>query len=143
MNVIESVRQRIIGTLALKTDPKLTEFESRTRDTPVYEAYQEYMEATELFMVYRDYKAAIEHCEKALEIDPTLAVGYNLLAYELSRRGNHQKAISTIKKYISLQPDEWNPYDSAWEIYMKAGLYDEAIGICRQALKISQFRLCL
>ncbi len=81
------------------------------------------------------FDQCIEYAEKLLEIDPTLAIGYNLLAYELSRRGNHQKAISTIKKYIALQPDEWNPYDSTWEIYMKAGLYDEAIRICAQALK--------
>jgi tetratricopeptide (TPR) repeat protein/tRNA A-37 threonylcarbamoyl transferase component Bud32 len=78
-----------------------------------------------------------KYAEKLLEIDPTFAMGYNLLAYDLSRMGDYQKAISTIKKYISLQPDEWNPYDSAWEIYMKAGLYDEAIGICRQALKVN------
>jgi serine/threonine protein kinase/predicted Zn-dependent protease len=83
------------------------------------------------------FDQSLEYFEKLLEIDPTLAVGYNMLAYELSRRGNHQKAISTIKKYIALQPDEWNPYDSAWEIYMKAGLYDEALRICKQALKIN------
>ncbi|MBA7701290.1 hypothetical protein ES703_110025 [subsurface metagenome] len=49
--------------------------------------------------------------------------------------GNHQGAISAIKKYIVLLPDDWNPYDSAWEIHMRAGKFDEAASYCEQALK--------
>jgi serine/threonine protein kinase/tetratricopeptide (TPR) repeat protein len=83
------------------------------------------------------YDQSIEAGEKVLELDPTYANAYNDLAYDYSRTHNHEKAISTIKKYIALQPDNLNPYDSAWEIYMRAGLYNEAIQICEDALKIN------
>jgi serine/threonine protein kinase/Flp pilus assembly protein TadD len=78
---------------------------------------------------------AIETSERILEIFPTFAVAYNMLAYDFSRIQNYQKAISAVKEYIALQPDVFNTYDSAWEIYMMAGLYDEAIQACQEALK--------
>jgi len=77
----------------------------------------------------------IRASERALEIDPTYANAYNNLAYNYSFNNDHQKAISTIKKYLALQPDVWNTYDSAWEIYIRAGQFDEAYHICEKALK--------
>jgi tetratricopeptide (TPR) repeat protein len=70
-----------------------------------------------------------------LEIDPTYANVYNTLAYQYSSSNDHRKAISAIKKYLALQPDVSNTYDSAWEIYIRAGQFDEANHICEKALK--------
>jgi len=77
----------------------------------------------------------IRASEKALEIDPTYANAYNNLAYNYSFNNDHQKVISTTKKYLALQPDVWNTYDSAWEIYIRAGQFDDAYHICEKALK--------
>jgi non-specific serine/threonine protein kinase len=77
----------------------------------------------------------IRASERALEIDPTYANVYNNLAYHYSSNNDHRKAISTIKKYLALQPDVSNTYDSAWEIYIRAGQFDDAYHICEKALK--------
>lgn len=79
-----------MGTLAMKSDPRLGESAFLPKSTPKYEAYLEYMEALELHMKYRDYEAAIEHANKALAIDPSFvtpmmvaAIAYsNLRKYE-------------------------------------------------------------
>jgi len=81
------------------------------------------------------YDQSMKALERTLEIDPTYANAYNQLAYSYSWLHDHQKAISTIKKYLALQPDVVNPYDSAWELYMRAGHYDDAFRICEDALK--------
>jgi tetratricopeptide (TPR) repeat protein/TolB-like protein len=65
--------------------------------------------------------------ERYLEIDPTDANTNNLLAYIQSQQGDHQAASSTIKKCVALQPDVADVYESAWEIHVKAGLFDEAL----------------
>jgi len=73
--------------------------------------------------------------DKALELDPAWANAYNMLAFAYSWNGHHEQAISAVKKYISLQPDVSNTYDSAFEVYVQAGRFDDAEEICRQALQ--------
>jgi tetratricopeptide (TPR) repeat protein/tRNA A-37 threonylcarbamoyl transferase component Bud32 len=82
-----------------------------------------------------DFEGAKESFERLLEIDPTNANGYNDLAYVYLDLNNHQAAISAVKKYLALHPDVWNTYDSAWEIHMRAGLFDEAIKYAEEGLK--------
>jgi tetratricopeptide (TPR) repeat protein len=65
--------------------------------------------------------------ERFLELNPADANSYNNLAYVQSALGDHQAAVSTIKKYVALHPDVSNSADSAWEIHVRAGLYDEAL----------------
>ena len=74
-----------------------------------------------------DLDRARTAAERYLEIDPTDANTHNLLASIQSRQGDHQAASSTIKKYVALQPDVADVYDSAWEIHVQAGLFDEAL----------------
>ncbi len=70
---------------------------------------------------------AKQNIEKALEIDPTDGNCYNMLAYILSEMKNYPEAISTVKKYVAVHPDSTNSYDSAWDISVRAGLYDEGL----------------
>lgn len=74
-----------------------------------------------------DLDRARTAAERYLEIDPTDATTYNLLAYIQSQQGDHQAASSTIKKCVALQPDVADVYDSAWEIHVQAGRFDEAL----------------
>ncbi|MBN1271657.1 MAG: protein kinase [Candidatus Aminicenantes bacterium] len=83
------------------------------------------------------YELSIKALERTLEIDPTFSEAYLVQAYWNSRINNHQKAISAIKKHIALLPKESNAYDSAWEIYMRAGLFDDALKACEDALRIN------
>ena len=74
-----------------------------------------------------DLDRARTAAERYLEIDPTDANTHNLLASIQARQGDHQAASSTIKKYVALQPDVADVYDSAWEIHVQAGRFDEAL----------------
>ncbi len=67
MEVIETLRQRIMGTLAIY----FSQIPSRTRrflEPPLFEAYQEYLSGMDAFE--HDYSQALTHFEKAVEIDP-------------------------------------------------------------------------
>jgi serine/threonine protein kinase len=103
------------------------------------EEYPEYKQGNYILTFSAWAVNEIESCkialERLLEMDPTYGPDYNMLSYIHSLLGNHPEAISAIKKYIVLLPDDWNPYDSAWEIHMRAGKFDEALNYCKEALK--------
>jgi len=82
-----------------------------------------------------DFAGAAEITEKYLAIDPTDFETYNALAYAYAYQKNYAASISAAKKYVALDPDVWNAYDSAWEVSMLAGLYDEAISFAETAMK--------
>ena len=79
-------------------------------------------------------KAAIE---KALELDPADGMFYNQLAYTNMFLGDKAGATSAIRKYISLQPDLINPYDSGWETHMNLGMPDEAERFLHEAMRVN------
>ncbi|MGB7063269.1 MAG: FlgO family outer membrane protein, partial [Candidatus Zixiibacteriota bacterium] len=58
----------------------------------------------------RQPEEGIRYLSKAIEIDPLYKIAYNLLAYAYNDVGNFEKAIWAINEYISLAPDEANPY---------------------------------
>ena len=74
-----------------------------------------------------DLDRARAAAERYLELDPTDATTCNRLAHIQSRQGDQEAALSTIKKCVALQPDVADVYDSAWEIHVQAGLFDEAL----------------
>ena len=73
--------------------------------------------------------------DRILEIDPTEGNAYNMLAYAEAYLNNLPGVISALKKYKAVQPDEWNPYDSAWETLMVVGRYDEAVAWLEEGLR--------
>ncbi|MCK4271412.1 hypothetical protein KAX22_02105, partial [bacterium] len=70
---------------------------------------------------------AVRHLNKAIEIDPLYKTAYNILAYTYNNMGDFEKSIWAINKYISLAPDEANPYDSRADLYAYNGKIDQAI----------------
>ncbi|MCU7497977.1 MAG: tetratricopeptide repeat protein [Ignavibacteria bacterium] len=86
--------------------------------------------------VKQDYDAAISHYQKAIAIDKNFAPAYNIMGYAYSSKNDFKKAEAAFKKYISLIPDNPNPYDSYGELLLKYGKYDESIKQYQKALKI-------
>jgi len=84
----------------------------------------------------RDFQGAIRTAEKMIENDPAEGNGYNGLAYCYGYLNDYPAAISALKKYIAVHPDDANTYDSAWEMSMWAGRYDEALRYADEALSI-------
>jgi tetratricopeptide (TPR) repeat protein len=74
-----------------------------------------------------DYKTCRNHIESAIKIDSRFAPAYNSLGYTEWKLGNNTQSEEAIKKYISLLPENPNPYDSYGEILLNIGKYDESI----------------
>jgi len=79
---------------------------------------------------------AIESFRRVLEIDPESKEIYNQLAYAYNDVGDLDNAIWAINEYISLAPDEANPYDSRGDLYAFNGRLDDALESYRKASEI-------
>jgi len=84
----------------------------------------------------REFKEAIRQCRRAIEIDPLYKLAYNGLAYLYNDVGDYEKSIWAINQYISIAPDEANPYDSRADLYAFNGKIDQAIKSYKKALEI-------
>ncbi|MCP4705795.1 MAG: tetratricopeptide repeat protein, partial [candidate division Zixibacteria bacterium] len=80
--------------------------------------------------------SAVFYDKEALKIDPKFGEVLNHLAYVYEDLGENKKAIETIDKYIVLNPNEANPYDSKGELYRQMGRDDLALKSFRDAIKI-------
>jgi tetratricopeptide (TPR) repeat protein len=103
------------------------------------ERYGEDKQALALLALYRfrqaRYVEAIDHYTRIITIDPLYKSAYNMLAYSYDRTGDIDNAIWAINKYISLAPNEANPYDSRGDIYSNNRQYELAIDSYRKALE--------
>jgi serine/threonine protein kinase/tetratricopeptide (TPR) repeat protein len=79
---------------------------------------------------------AIRYFTRAIEIDPLYKLAYNWLAYAYDGIGDFDNSIWAINQYISIAPDEANPYDTRGDLYAWNGKLDEAIESYRNALQI-------
>jgi tetratricopeptide (TPR) repeat protein/TolB-like protein/predicted Ser/Thr protein kinase len=79
---------------------------------------------------------AIREFSRAIEIDPLFKPAYNFLAYAYDEIGDFEKSIWAIDKYISMPPEEANPYDSRGDLYAWNGKLDQAIQSYRKAVEV-------
>jgi tetratricopeptide (TPR) repeat protein len=84
----------------------------------------------------REFDEAIHCLSKAIERDSLYKEAYNVLAYAYNDVGDFDKSIWAINKYISLAPNEANPYDSRADLYAWNGKLDQAIESYKKALEI-------
>ncbi|UCC43838.1 MAG: tetratricopeptide repeat protein [Candidatus Zixiibacteriota bacterium] len=82
------------------------------------------------------YEEAIDYLTRVIEIDPLHKQAYNQLAYAYDQVGDLEKSIWAIGQYISIAPDEANPYDTRGEILANNGMIDQAIESYKKALEI-------
>ena len=83
----------------------------------------------------REFQEGIRMAKKMIENDPTAGNAYNGLAYCYAYLNDYPAAIAALNKYIAVHPDDPNTYDSAWEISLWAGKYDEAFRYADEALR--------
>ncbi|MFH1221363.1 MAG: FlgO family outer membrane protein [Candidatus Eisenbacteria bacterium] len=95
-----------------------------------------FMMGSTYFNSLRQPEQGIRELTRAIEIDPLYAAAYNVLAYAYDASGDFEKSIWAIDKYISLAPDEANPYDSRGDLYAWNGKPDQAIESYRKALQV-------
>ena len=84
----------------------------------------------------RRYAQGIFVLEHAITLFPEYPAALNELAYAYAFSGNFDKAYGLMDRYVQLQPDQPNPYDSYGEILRAAGRYDDAIQKYRMAIHV-------
>jgi len=82
------------------------------------------------------YDETIPPLIEATRIDPLYEEAFNLLAYSYSFVDSIDRAIEAIDLYISLAPDDANPYDSKGDILTRGGRFEEAAEFYQKALAI-------
>lgn len=83
-----------------------------------------------------DYQKALTHFNETIKLDENFAPAYNMIGYTQSMLNNLDEAEQAFKTYISMVPDNPNPYDSYAELLLKMGKYDESIAQYKKALNI-------
>jgi len=84
----------------------------------------------------RRYAQGIFVLEHAVALFADYPAAINELAYAYAFSGNFEKASALMERYVQLQPDQPNPYDSYGEILRAAGLYDAALDKYRMAIRV-------
>jgi tetratricopeptide (TPR) repeat protein len=80
--------------------------------------------------------SAIRYLEKVLEFDPKAKAILNSIAYLYKDLRQVDRGLEYIDRYITIVPDEPNPYDSQGELYASKGDFQLAIASYRKALAI-------
>lgn len=85
---------------------------------------------------FGNYLDAVISLNMAVQLDPLYKLAYNQLVYAYSAIDDFEKALWAIDKYISIAPDEANPYDTKADLYAANGMINNAIETYHTALKI-------
>jgi tetratricopeptide (TPR) repeat protein len=77
-------------------------------------------------------KARIKMTKDYMVRNPKDYTKWNLLAYQYSGDGQHDKAVEAVDEYRKLRPNLYNAYHSSWEINLMAGNFDKAVFYAEQ-----------
>jgi len=135
--LITELRQRIMGALASHlAGTTMSRYGQTGRRTPVYDAYQEFLQGLDLFGV--DYDEAVRHFERAVALDPEYVVPKIYIATAYGNRGQYQKA-DAILRSVRQSRAELSPIDRLifdwYEAYLQ-GQNEKALRLIREAEKL-------
>ena len=87
-----------------------------------------------VYLMRQDYKNAEKSALKAIEVAPSYADGYGLLALIYNSTGESQKSIEHVKKGMRLNPYyTWDYLYNLGRAYADSGRYEEAIEVLEKA----------
>jgi serine/threonine protein kinase/tetratricopeptide (TPR) repeat protein len=107
MGVIENLRERVKGSLSSQFD--ILYGEISLKSPPLYEAYSEYMLGLRLF----HQAQAIEHFERALELDKEFTLPYVGLAVKYAALGEWER-VAPILEFFDQNQEQFSPYERHW-----------------------------
>lgn len=84
----------------------------------------------------QEFNEAISNYRKAIEINKEFAPIYNILGYAFRFIEKYPAAEKSFKKYISLSPDDPNPFDSYGELLLKMGEYEASLDQYEKAIDL-------
>ena len=95
---------------------------------------QTYWSLSYVYLMRQDYENAEKAALKAIEVAPSYADGYGLLALINNSTGNPEKAIDYVKKGMRLNPYyTWDYLYNLGRAYAETGRYEEAIEALEKA----------
>ncbi|MDD5538016.1 MAG: tetratricopeptide repeat protein [Candidatus Omnitrophica bacterium] len=86
-----------------------------------------------------DMDTALIYFQKAVELDPTLAVGYNDIGVLYESKGWYDRAKQAYGRAIEIDPTLPSPYYNMGSIYEKEGDFDKAIYYYKQRVLIGDW----
>ncbi len=111
--VLEALRNSVTGALAAAVDPRLTAAAVTFVQPPTYEAYAEFMEATDAEMVQGDEREGLRHYLRAATLDTTFYMAFLEAFNDYEGVGDFAHADS-IAHVLSRKRDELGPYERAY-----------------------------
>ena len=94
-------------------------------------------ELAKLYLETKDYGKALEHCSKALEINPRYSPALFNLGNVYLYVQKYDKAIETYEKTVAIDPKAYGAYENIGLIYLRRGDPDTALEYFRKSLEIS------
>ena len=82
------------------------------------------------------YPQAVVVLQRAVTLAPDYPAALNELGYAYAFGGDFEKGFAAMDRYVALQPDQPNPYDSYGEILRLAGKFDAALEKYRVSIQI-------
>jgi len=84
----------------------------------------------------KDFDQAIADYDKAIELDPKLAISYKKRGMAYANKGDYDRAIAEYTKAITLKPDDAGAYNCRGVAFSSKGDYEQAIIEYNKAIEI-------
>jgi tetratricopeptide (TPR) repeat protein/predicted Ser/Thr protein kinase len=137
MEVIQSLREKTMNSLSFCLSKSWDESRFKLTGIPKYEAYQEFIRGLEFFGV--DYAKAVQHFERAVELDPSFLEAKLWIAVAYGNQGYYAKAESILHS-INQNREQLSPFERHvvdWYMARMNGRQEEALRFIRMAEKLS------
>jgi tetratricopeptide (TPR) repeat protein/predicted Ser/Thr protein kinase len=133
MAVIDAVRQRVMGALAVRFDPAWNWIPMDAGAAPTYEAYQEYLGGVDL--AGGDDAGAIRRFKRALELDSAFVAPRMAIIMRSSEPAEKAAQVALLER----QRGQLNPAQRQWLTVARAavaGRNEEALAAAREAVRL-------
>jgi len=139
MDGVESVRQRVLGAVAVVVDKQLGGFVGTGFRPPCYEAYKQYIRGRDLYEKQFDYSGAIEYFERAHAIDTSFIAPLIWLCNGYPKLGQFAQ-VDSLLRYLELRRSQLTPLQQLeldWTSGWFSGDRIKALNAMREAARIA------
>jgi tetratricopeptide (TPR) repeat protein/TolB-like protein len=115
---LEQLRNRVMGSLALNLDGRLTGHAAQTENPPAYEAYQAFSRGMDSY-TRSDWQESVRYFSEARTLDTAFALPLLYESFARSNLGQTQAADSVVDLLATYAP-QLSPHHRAWVRHLEA-----------------------